>query len=167
MTADQARVVADLLIGIIEQESKATSKVLAAVPAGNRDYRPDPKSRSAWDLAVHLAMAEMWFADSIAQGKFEWTGDPPTPPEMTNPEAVAAWYERNLKQRLATLRAMTPEQMTRPVEFFGTSGPAVSWLAIMNNHSVHHRGQLAAYLRAAGSRVPAIYGVSADENAFG
>jgi uncharacterized damage-inducible protein DinB len=32
-----------------------------------------------------------------------------------------------------------------------------------NNHGIHHRGQLAAYLRAHGSKVPAIYGVSADE----
>jgi uncharacterized damage-inducible protein DinB len=38
---------------------------------------------------------------------------------------------------------------------------------LMNNHAVHHRGQLAAYLRAAGSKVPAIYGMSADENLFG
>ena len=31
-----------------------------------------------------------------------------------------------------------------------------------NNHSTHHRGQLAAYLRAMGSKVPPIYGDSAD-----
>ena len=36
----------------------------------------------------------------------------------------------------------------------------------MNNHQIHHRRQLAAYLRAAGSKVPVIYGMSADENAF-
>ncbi|MDQ3419050.1 MAG: DinB family protein [Acidobacteriota bacterium] len=29
-------------------------------------------------------------------------------------------------------------------------------------HTVHHRGQLSAYLRAAGSKVPSIYGPSAD-----
>jgi uncharacterized damage-inducible protein DinB len=28
---------------------------------------------------------------------------------------------------------------------------------------MHHRGQLAAYLRAMGSRVPNIYGPSADD----
>jgi uncharacterized damage-inducible protein DinB len=32
-----------------------------------------------------------------------------------------------------------------------------------NNHGIHHRGQLASYLRAHGSKVPAIYGGSADE----
>jgi uncharacterized damage-inducible protein DinB len=41
--------------------------------------------------------------------------------------------------------------------------PVVSYLGFANNHGIHHRGQLAAYLRALGSKVPAIYGGSADE----
>jgi uncharacterized damage-inducible protein DinB len=41
--------------------------------------------------------------------------------------------------------------------------PAASLLGFANNHSTHHRGQLAAYLRAMGSKVPAIYGASADQ----
>ena len=167
MNADQATAIVELLTGTIQQEGVATRKVLAAVPAGNRDYKPDPKSRSAWELAVHLAMADVWFADSILQGKFEWTGEPTTPVEMTDPAAVATWHETQMAARLAKLRAMSADDMLRDVEFFGTKRAACTWLAMMNNHSVHHRGQLAAYLRAAGSKVPAIYGMSADENAFG
>ncbi len=87
--------------------------------------------------------------------------------QMSDPAAIAKWHQAHLTERLARLRAMPPEQMLRDVEFFGMKGPACTWLAMMNNHSVHHRGQLAAYLRAAGSKVPAIYGMSADENAFG
>jgi uncharacterized damage-inducible protein DinB len=41
--------------------------------------------------------------------------------------------------------------------------PSVTYLGFANNHSIHHRGQLASYLRACGSKVPAIYGGSADE----
>ena len=37
-----------------------------------------------------------------------------------------------------------------------------AWIGFANNHSVHHRGQLSAYLRAMGSKVPDIYGPSAD-----
>ncbi|HXG55495.1 MAG TPA: DinB family protein [Vicinamibacterales bacterium] len=91
---------------------------------------------------------------------------PPTPPEMTDSKAVAAWHERHLADRLTRLRAMTPEQMLKPIEFFGTTAPAAVWLTIMNNHDIHHRGQLAAYLRPSGSKCPAIYGMSADENLF-
>src|SRR5919197_2711622 len=161
MTAEQARAIVDLLTSTIEQESAATRRVIAAVPSDNRDYKPDPKSRTAWDLAVHLALSDMWFADCILNGEFKWDGEPPTPPELTDPEAVGRWHAEQLADRLARLRAMTPEQMLAQLDFFGTAGPAVTWLAMMNNHHIHHRGQLAAYLRAAGSKVPAIYGVSA------
>jgi uncharacterized damage-inducible protein DinB len=37
------------------------------------------------------------------------------------------------------------------------------YLSFVNNHSIHHRGELATYLRPMGSKVPAIYGPSADE----
>ncbi len=166
MNAEQSRAVVDVLTRSIEQEAVATRKVISAVPNDNRDYKPDPKSRSAWELAVHLAMGDIWFADSILKGAFEWKGDPPTPPEMTDPRAVASWHETHLTDRLAKLRAMTPEQMLQPIEFFGTTAPAAVWLTMLNNHAIHHRGQLAAYLRAAGSKCPAIYGMSADENLF-
>ena len=44
-----------------EGEFPATVQVLAAVNNDNRDYKPDAKSRSAWDLAMHLATADIWF----------------------------------------------------------------------------------------------------------
>jgi uncharacterized damage-inducible protein DinB len=166
MTTDQASAVLHLMTKTIEAESATTRKVIAAVPNGNRDYKPDPKSRSAWDIAVHIALSDIWFADSILKGEFAWTGEPPTPPEMSDPAGVAKWHERELSARLARLRAMPQEQLLKPVDFFGRSAPAVTWIVAMNNHHIHHRGQLASYLRAAGSKVPAIYGMSADENSF-
>ena len=166
MTAEQARAVVKVVTGTIEREGPATRKVIAAVPDDNREYKPDAKSRSAWALATHLAMADVWFADSILSGAFAWKGEPGPLPEMTSPKAVAAWHEKQLADRLAKIRAMSDEHMLREVDFFGQKAPAFSWLMLMNNHSVHHRGQLAAYLRACGSKVPAIYGMSADENAF-
>jgi uncharacterized damage-inducible protein DinB len=161
MTADQARAILDLLTATIEQEAVATRKVIAAIT--NRDYRPDPKSRTAWELAQHMAVSDLWFADSIINGAFVWAGEPASPAGVGDPAAMARWHEQQLGARLAALRAMSPEQQTRDVEFFGRKAPAVTWLGMMNNHTVHHRGQLAAYLRPMGSKVPAIYGASADE----
>jgi uncharacterized damage-inducible protein DinB len=42
-------------------------------------------------------------------------------------------------------------------------GPSIWFLGLANNHGIHHRSQLMAYLRAMGSKVPSIYGGSADE----
>jgi uncharacterized damage-inducible protein DinB len=166
MNAEQARAIATALTGSIENESVTTRKVIAAVPAGNRDYKPDPKSRTAWEIATHLAISDVWFADGILTGQFAWTGEPPLPAEFTDPAAVARWHETHLADRLAKIRALSSESLLKEVDFFGTKGPAVTFLVAFNNHHVHHRGQLAAYLRAAGSKVPAIYGMSADENLF-
>src|SRR5437763_8712375 len=104
MNAEQARALVAAMTGSLESESVATRKVIAAVPAGNRDYRPDPKSRSAWEIATHLATSDMWFADCILNGAFEWTGDSATPKEFTDPGAVASWHETHFAHRLARSR---------------------------------------------------------------
>ena len=65
MNADTAKALADYFAGLMENESVTTAKVLAAVPDSGHDYRPDPKSRTAWELATHLATGDIWFLDSI------------------------------------------------------------------------------------------------------
>jgi uncharacterized damage-inducible protein DinB len=154
----------DIVVGFIENEARSTTRVIAALPEGNRDYRPDDRSRTGWELAAHIALSDAWFAGSVANGAFVWAGEPPLPSEFTSPEAVSRWYAQTMAQSIETLRALPAEQLAKEVEFFGRKAPAVLWLLMMLSHTVHHRGQLAAYLRAAGGKVPAIYGVSADEN---
>ena len=161
MTNDQAQAIQQMMTTLIESEAAATRKVVRAIT--KPDYKPDAKSRTAWELATHMAMSDIWFADSILKGAFVWTGEPAIPAEMTDPASVASWHEKQLGDRLAKLRAMSPDQLLKEVDFFGMKAPAVGWFGMMNNHAVHHRGQLAAYLRPMGSKVPAIYGMSADE----
>ena len=43
------------------------------------------------------------------------------------------------------------------------TAPRVTFLSLNLRHLVHHRGQLSAYLRPMGGKVPSIYGGSADE----
>jgi uncharacterized damage-inducible protein DinB len=77
--------------------------------------------------------------------------------------ALVEMYQREFPAKLAAVRAMPAADMLRITDFFGMfQEPAVAFLGFGNNHSVHHRGQLATYLRAMGSKVPAIYGASAD-----
>jgi uncharacterized damage-inducible protein DinB len=166
MNADQATTLNQFFANLIEQESGTTAKVIAAVPDGNRDYKPDPKSRTAWELAVHLATGDVWFLQSIVDGKFEWNPDAAKQAEsqFATIGDVVAFYKREMPAKLSALRALPADQLTRVVDFFGMmQWPNVSYLGFANNHGVHHRGQLAAYLRAMGSKVPSIYGGSADE----
>lgn len=165
MNAEGAKVAADVLLNGWNGEFPATANVLAAVKDDNRAYRPDPKSRTAWELATHLAMADIWFIDSILQGAFTWDaeGAKKAESQFSSVSAVVDFYRKTFPEKLAALRALPGDKLTEPLDFFGMMKmPRVQFIAMANNHSIHHRGQLAAYLRAMGSKVPDIYGPSAD-----
>jgi uncharacterized damage-inducible protein DinB len=93
--------------------------------------------------------------------------DPETEKRMTagfqTVHDVVEYYTREFPKRIQRLRETPGEKLAQEVDFFGMKMPPVAVLPMANNHSIHHRGQLAAYLRAAGSKVPSIYGGSADE----
>ena len=165
MNPEHAKAAADLVATMWESEFPATCQVLSAVKDDARDYRPDPKSRTAWELATHLATADVWFVESITNGAFVWNPEAAKAAmsQFENVSAVVEYYKKTFPEKLATLRAMPPEKMTEVLDFGGfMKMPRAQFVAFASNHSIHHRGQLAAYLRAMGSKVPNIYGPSAD-----
>ena len=166
MNTEQARFLVQYFAKLMEGELPATCSVLGAVPDAKRDYKPDEKSRSAWELATHLALADVWFLDSILAGAFAMDpgAEATQRAKFKNVAEVVDYYKREFPARLERLRNMPDADLTRTVDFFGMfQSPAAWFMGFANNHSTHHRGQLAAYLRAMGSKVPAIYGASADQ----
>jgi len=145
----------------LNREAETTKRVIAAVPDVKSDYKPDPHARTAKELAWHLANTDIQFLDGIADLNF--TMATPENKPQTSAEVVA-WYDENIRRAADRVAAMTPEQLLTPVEFFGVFNlPAVLYLGFLNNHSIHHRGELVTYLRPMGSKVPSIYGGSYDE----
>ena len=166
MTPEHATLIGQQYAQLMQGEFPATCKVLAAVKDDTRDYKPDAKSRSAWELATHLATADVWFLDSVITGKFVWDPEAAKKAEgqFTSVADIVTFYQKTFTEKLKVVQAMPPADLARTVDFFGMmQKPAAEFLGMANNHSVHHRGQLAAYLRGMGSKVPAIYGGSADE----
>jgi uncharacterized damage-inducible protein DinB len=163
MTPEQALFLRDFLLQGIEGEFQTTKRVLAAVPDERSDYRPDPKSRTARDLSWHIVWTEVMFFEDIARQSFERADQEPVNPTQDT-IGLVAYYEEHFRRGLELVKAMNGEQCATTIDFAGISNlPAASYLIWLNNHSIHHRGQLSAYLRAMGSKVPAIYGSSADE----
>jgi uncharacterized damage-inducible protein DinB len=152
----------DMVLMGLTNELQATRKVLAAIPDSKREYKPDPNARTAGELAWHLASSDVQMLDEIADGKFVM--DARFKDEPKNSAELASWYENNFPRAIERVRAMSAEQLLTPVDFYGAFNlPVVFYLAFVNNHSIHHRGQLATYLRPMGSKCPAIYGGSYDE----
>ena len=165
MNADHAKAAADMVTDWWEGEFPATCEVLAAVTDDRRDYKPDPKSRSAWELAMHIATADVFLVDGIVKGAFVYDQEKAKAAEsqFTKIADILDFYKKTFPEKLKALRALPAEKMTETLDFFGFMKMSrAQFVVFANNHSTHHRGQLAAYLRALGSKVPNIYGPSAD-----
>src|SRR2546423_1199354 len=91
-------------------------------------------------------------------------GDEKTPETDKPPADVIQWYDENFERAIAQLAQVKGEDLVRQIDFFGVFNlPGIAYAGLMNNHSIHHRGQLSSYLRPMGSKVPSIYGPSGDE----
>jgi uncharacterized damage-inducible protein DinB len=150
-----------MMLDGVQREAETTKRVIAAVPDAKSDYRPDPNARTAKELAWHIANTDVQFLDGIADLNFKMES-PEHKPETS--ADVVAWYGENMKRGIDRVNALSAEQLMTSVEFFGVFNlPAVAYLGFLNNHSIHHRGELATYLRPMGAKVPSIYGGSYDE----
>jgi uncharacterized damage-inducible protein DinB len=147
-----------LFTGFWIQESKTTRNVIARIPEGS-DYRPDPKSRTAAEIAWQITYEEKTLMDALETGKAEWA-PPPVPATMRE---VLETYERQSADIAKRLSSLPASRWNGTLEFFGAERPCsqMAWGFLFD--LVHHRGQITTYLRPMGSTVPQIYGPSADE----
>jgi uncharacterized damage-inducible protein DinB len=141
-----------------EAESKTTSKVLGRIPEGS-DYRPDPRSRTAREIAWQIVCEEKMLVEALESGAMQWA---PAPAPATMKELCDA-YDRQSADIVRRWKALAPAQWSGALDFFGHKRPAspMAWSFLFD--IVHHRGQITTYLRPMGSTVPQIYGPSADE----
>jgi uncharacterized damage-inducible protein DinB len=162
MNSEQAAALRDFLVASFENEAKITRKVIGSVPEDQHDYKPDPNARTAFDLALHVAQSDIYFLNGVASSNFPDRVE--KPPEIKTVADIVVWYDKNLSESLARVRGLSAEKLTQPINFHGLFNlPAVQYLMVGNNHRIHHRGQLATYLRPMGAKVPRIYGGSFDE----
>ena len=71
------------------KESVTTLKVLSRIPEGS-DYRPDPKSRTAREIAWQIVVEERMIIEALETAAVTWAPQPP-PPTM---RAICEVYER-------------------------------------------------------------------------
>ena len=163
MQPDQAAfLLQTICLPTLKNEHTVTGRVIEAVPLDKGDYRPDPYSRTALELAWHIASAEHRFLDAVASGEFNFS-PAPRPDSVRNSADVARWYAETFQADFNRLTQLSSEQLLKVIDFRGLfQFPAVVYAQVALNHSIHHRGQLSVYLRPMGAKVPSIYGDSYD-----
>lgn len=164
MNADHAKFLAGVVGQNLQGEWMHTYKAINAVPDGKKDYKPQENSRSAWDLAHHIAICDVGFLQAVSANSFSAF---PAKCDATTIPALADWYKHEMPKALEKVIALDGSHLSQVVEAFGMKLPSVTYLMFCNNHMIHHRGQLTTYIRPMGGKVPAMYGGSFDEKMGG
>jgi uncharacterized damage-inducible protein DinB len=158
----------DSILSEMEFELPTTLKVLARVPQEKLGWTPHPKSMTIGKLAWHIAGVPARVMVMLRDGELDLVNARPAemPAEVTE---IGAALQRNMDELRAYLRTIDMDVLKQPFtlrhgEKVIMQIPKAAVLrSILLNHTYHHRGQLAVYLRLLDIPVPAIYGTSADE----
>jgi uncharacterized damage-inducible protein DinB len=163
--------IAELLLPEVDQEMATTRRVLERVPDGALGWKPHDKSWSMGDLSSHVVNLIKWAAFTMDQTEFDMAT---VPPEQMNQAATSRaqlleWFDANAAEARRALAKsdadyFVPWTLKRGEQVFFTMPRYTCMRAYVLNHLVHHRAQLAVYLRLNNIAVPAMYGPSADES---
>src|SRR2546423_4952742 len=90
LTPDQAKFILGWSMPTLKSEHQTTRRVIEAIPVDKGDYRPDPISKTALELAWLIVAAEKRFFSGIVAGAVCFSPYPP--PEAIPPSSgVCQW----------------------------------------------------------------------------
>lgn len=152
-------------LGSLTAEERAFIAVFEALPQDKLDWKPDPKSRTAMELASMLGNEPSQLGEVLETGVMEF--DPLKTEKFASTAEIVNAFKSGVEKIKSIVEPMSEAQWDAEAKMVmngqdvwkSTRGDmALGFLFDM----VHHRGQLATYIRPMGGKVPSIYGPSAD-----
>ncbi len=162
----------DAFLAEMGHEAATTRRLFERVPEEKMEWRPHEKSMPLSRLAGHIAELPRWSSTILRDDDFDldtaaakgWIpARPATTAELLEffdgsvagfRAAAEGIEDAKLKETWRLLKGgKTALEMPR----------AVGVRSFVLNHMIHHRGQLAVYLRLLDVPLPSIYGPTADE----
>ncbi len=166
----------EMFLGEFDQEMANTRKTLERVPDDKLGWKPHEKSGTMGWLAGHVSNLPSWASVAIGQSEFDLApqgAPPPQAPPANSRKELLENFEKNVAAARTAIAAASDEHLMKPwtllhggQKVFSMPRSAVLRSFVLN-HLIHHRAQLGVYLRLNNIPVPALYGPSADEGAFG
>ncbi len=138
-------------------------RVLHALSKDRLDYKPHERSPTAEQLIWTLTSELRSCLDVVIDNRAEWKSLPPPPLDQ-----MIEMFDRWSNELTERVSKMDEAAWNRTAQFYYggkmvSEQPVGTFLWFILFDAIHHRGQLSAYIRPMGGRVPAIYGPSADE----
>ena len=137
-------------------------KVLKALPK-DLSYKPHDRSPSAEQLAWTITYEMKALIDVVNTGKADWENI--TPPGLDEMITKFEKWSNEMLEKVATLDDAA-QQSNAQFLYQGQvvmEKPMMEFIWDFMFDAIHHRGQLSAYIRPMGGKVPSIYGPSADD----
>ena len=161
----------DMLLPEFDHEMATTRKLLERVPEDRLSWAPHAKSFTLGQLAQHVATIPMWGTMTLTLSELDLGGSFENRPAESRAALVKLFDENAAKARTeltakTDAELMAPWTLKRGADTLFTMPKASVWRSFVMNHLVHHRAQLSVYLRMQDVPLPAMYGPSADEQAF-
>jgi len=160
------------LIAEFDSEAAKTRKMLDAIPAdADWNFKPHAKSMSLGRLTGHLTdFVGDWAMSTLTKDKIEFGPDSKWEPYVAaSKKELLEKFDKELAGTRKALVATTGATWDRNWQFSWAGTVYINdpkykvFRDSVMNHMIHHRGQLAVYLRLIGAKVPGTYGPSADE----
>lgn len=156
----------EFFIETLGDELPRFDKVFKALPQDKLDYKPHEKSRSAMETVNSCAIEAATIPIFLETGKLDFSGLPPEAIPHSFDEALTL-FTKNFEAAKSKAASMSEEDwsgeakmMQGETEAWKTTKGRMAWSFLLD--MIHHRGQLSAYLRPMGGKVPSIYGPSGD-----
>jgi uncharacterized damage-inducible protein DinB len=162
----------EFFLAQLDREAASTRKTIERVPECKNSFKPHERSMELGYLAALVAGMLSWIALMVERDELD-LDQADSERFRTRPLSTTTDLLTSLDQGLAKARKaleLTTEAHLMTPWAFKMGGRAVSqnlrYIMISDAvfaHLAHHRGQLTVYLRLVESKVPALYGPSADE----
>lgn len=141
---------------------RRTLNYARVVPSDQIDWAPEEGEFTCADILRHIAAAEQMFVGVVTQGHWHYGGHDDSHQSI---ESLLQLLEDTHRQTMLALQAVPDSELDQPRPAFeGDAQIKVwRWLMAMAEHEIHHRSQLAMYLRLMGITPPHIYGLGVED----
>ena len=154
-TAVSAQTTKDEFLSKWQNSKQFTLAVLEKMPDSGMDYKTDPAAMTFKEQIHHIGNAIVGISQGFLKGEDPgFTIDLATASKAELADYVAKCYDYGNM----TMKALSDADAAETLEVFGNNVTRRQVMALLMDHSTHHRGAAIAYLRVEGVEPPAYVG---------